>query len=136
MILTGSLQRSASRTVRTASPISSASTLASDAIGAALSCDDPDQPGNLRIVARPIGDDRSAAWSTGVSTDGVDALGNVRFWLRPPRGPEKVMPEVEVQKVSDADDLRLPIFAESLSGGSLTVARCVPTASATLSRAR
>jgi len=46
------------------------------------------------------------------------------------------MPEVEVQKVSDADDLRLPIFAESLSGGSLTVARCVPTASATLSRAR
>ena len=38
---------------RTASPIASASTLASDANGAARSCDDVDEPGNLRIVARP-----------------------------------------------------------------------------------
>ena len=44
------------------------------------------------------------------------------------------MPQLEVQKVSDADDRHLPIFAESVGGGNLTVARCVPTASATLSR--
>jgi len=49
--------------------------------------------------------------------------------------PEKVMPQVAVQKVSDADDRRLPIFAESVGGGNLTIARG-PTASATLSRAR
>ena len=42
----------------------------------------------------------------------------------------------QVQNVSDADDRRLPIFAESVGGGNLIVARCVPTASATLSRAR
>ena len=46
------------------------------------------------------------------------------------------MPEIEGQKVSDADDRRLPIFAQSAGGGNLTVARCLPTASATLSRAR
>ena len=46
------------------------------------------------------------------------------------------MPRVEVEKVSDADDRHLPIFGDFAGGGNLTVARRVPTASATLARAR